>query len=205
MKIVVVASDNQWMELTSNNTDIQWIRVAEHFSFADYEEADFFFLLQEETPIVKIETQKPVIINSVTETLKGLKTPVNVIRINGWNTFLQRPLWEVAGTLSQNLTALFNKLNKTVKVVNDEPGFVSARIIAMIINEAYFAFGEKVSTKAEIDIAMKLGTNYPFGPFEWAEKIGLIKIYTLLQQLSLNDNRYQPAPMLISEALKTNQ
>ncbi len=45
--------------------------------------------------------------------------------------------------------------------------------MAMIINEAWHALAEEVSTKNEIDTAMKLGTNYPYGPFEWAEKIGL--------------------------------
>jgi 3-hydroxybutyryl-CoA dehydrogenase len=66
----------------------------------------------------------------------------------------------------------------------------------MIINEAYFALDDAVSSKAEIDIAMKLGTNYPWGPFEWAEKIGLNNIYLLLQKLSLTNKRYQPAPTL---------
>ena len=57
--------------------------------------------------------------------------------------------------------------------VKDEPGFVSARIVAMMINEAYFTWEAGTSTKEEIDIAMKLGTGYPYGPFEWGEKIGL--------------------------------
>ncbi len=47
----------------------------------------------------------------------------------------------------------------------------------MIVNEAFFAFGEKISTIEEIDMAMKLGTNYPNGPFEWAEKIGIENIF----------------------------
>ena len=47
--------------------------------------------------------------------------------------------------------------------VPDEPGFIAARIIAMIINEAYYAKGEQVSSKADIDIAMKLGTTIPWG------------------------------------------
>ena len=66
----------------------------------------------------------------------------------------------------------------------DDYGFIAARIIAMIINEAYYALQENVSTKQQIDIAMKLGTNYPYGPFEWSEKIGIEKIYLLLKKLS---------------------
>jgi len=81
----------------------------------------------------------------------------------------------------------------------DEPGFIAARIIAMIINEAYFALADKVSTKEEIDVAMKLGTNYPFGPFEWCNKIGLPEVYLLLKTLSLTDSRYMPSEKLTEE------
>ena len=71
----------------------------------------------------------------------------------------------------------------------------------MIINEAYFALESNISTKEEIDIAMKLGTNYPFGPFEWSKKIGLKKIYLLLNELSKQDKRYEPSTLLTNEAL----
>ena len=84
----------------------------------------------------------------------------------------------------------------------DKPGLVSARIISMIINEAYFAFEQKVSTKEEIDTALKLGTNYPMGPFEWSRKIGLSEIRRLLEKLSLEDARYTPAPLLKTEGIE---
>ena len=73
---------------------------------------------------------------------------------------------------------------------------ITPRVIAMIINEAYFTLQAGVSTKEEIDTAMKLGTNYPYGPFEWADKIGLNRIKTLLQTLSKTDTRYLPAENL---------
>ena len=88
--------------------------------------------------------------------------------------------------------------------VADEPGLVSARIIAMIINEAWFAVGDEVSSREEIDTAMKLGTNYPFGPFEWATAIGAGNILELLNKLTVTDKRYQPAPLLIKEAAANN-
>ena len=74
---------------------------------------------------------------------------------------------------------------------------LSARIIAMIINEAYYTLEAGISSKAEIDTAMKLGTNYPYGPFEWGEKIGLKNIYMLLFELSKTDDRY-----IVSTALR---
>jgi 3-hydroxybutyryl-CoA dehydrogenase len=200
MTIVVLAADDQWKELTANTTDIQWIKAASNFSFADYAHADAFFMLKENIPLDFTGATKPVIINSTTTTLKEINAPDTIYRINGWAGFLQRPVWEIAGTNIKNLAALTQKLNKKLLHVADEPGLVSAKIIAMIINEAYFTLGDEVSSKAEIDIAMKLGTNYPYGPFEWAQKIGIGNIYTLLQKLTLTDTRYKPAPKLINEA-----
>jgi 3-hydroxybutyryl-CoA dehydrogenase len=77
---------------------------------------------------------------------------------------------------------------------------ITARVLATIINEAYYTLGAQVSTREEIDIAMKLGTSYPYGPFEWAAKIGLARIYELLAELSRDDKRYVPAPLLAQEA-----
>ncbi|MFY7899172.1 MAG: 3-hydroxyacyl-CoA dehydrogenase family protein, partial [Chitinophagaceae bacterium] len=57
-----------------------------------------------------------------------------------------------------------------------------------------------ISTKQDIDVAMKLGTNYPYGPFEWSEKIGLKKIYNLLQRLEQQDATYSPCSLLKQEA-----
>ena len=78
----------------------------------------------------------------------------------------------------------------------------------MIINEAFFALGEDISSKTEIDIAMKLGTNYPFGPFEWADLIGLDKIAQLLDACYLKDERYAIAPALrreLDSPIKSNR
>jgi 3-hydroxybutyryl-CoA dehydrogenase len=196
MKIIVVASDNQWKELTAHGTDIEWIKADHNFSFLQYDDADAFFILKDCDRINYTETTKLIFINSVSTTLKELNMPFNVFRINGWNTFLSRTAWEIAGVINESCTAVLKSINKKAIWVKDEPGLVSARIIAMIINEAYFALDDAVSSKAEIDIAMKLGTNYPWGPFEWAEKIGLNNIYLLLQKLSLTNKRYQPAPTL---------
>ena len=200
MKIVVSASDGQWESLTGIITDIQWEKAEASFSFSDYGHADAFIIIDQTYNLNYTQTTKPVFINSVTDTLKELNSPSHVLRINGWNTFLNRPLWEISGILNTDINIILEKINKKPIAVADEPGFVAAKIIAMIINEAYFALGDGVSDKPAIDTAMKLGTNYPYGPFEWAEKIGLKNICTLLQKLSVTDKRYQPAPILVKEA-----
>ncbi len=85
------------------------------------------------------------------------------------------------------------------KAVPDVPGMITPRVIAMIVNEAYFALGDEVSTKEEIDTAMKLETNYPYGPFEWAKKIGLQRVHHLLLQMEKENDRYSIAPALLKE------
>lgn len=145
-----------------------------------------------------------IIVNAVTTTLVEL--PGNFVRINGWPSFLKRNIAEASCTndeikiKAEKILSLFGKKTEWVP---DVPGFVTARIVSMIINEAYFALEEKVSSKEEIDIAMKLGTNYPYGPFEWSKIIGLKNIYVLLQSLYLQNSRYEPAPLLKQEALQS--
>ena len=204
MIIVVLAADNMWEALTANSVDLEWVKASDDFSFKNYKEADAFFILTDSTDFNFSETAKPVFINSVTTTLKELNAADNILRINGWDSFIQRSVWEIAGKINDESKTIVEKINKKIFLVVDEPGFISAKIIAMIINEAYFALGDEVSSKNEIDTAMRLGTNYPYGPFEWAEKIGVKNIYDLLKKLSVTDKRYQPAPMLIAEAAKNN-
>ncbi|RYF80186.1 MAG: 3-hydroxybutyryl-CoA dehydrogenase, partial [Chitinophagaceae bacterium] len=96
----------------------------------------------------------------------------------------------------------FILLNRKWEWLPDEPGFVSPRVVSMIINEAFMALAENVSTKEEINTAMKLGTAYPYGPFEWAEKIGMQNIVALLQKLGTTQTRYTPAELLVKEMQK---
>ncbi len=142
----------------------------------------------------------PVLVNSVIETTAAM--PANFVRMNGWNGFLTQPTLEIAAGNNSALTALTNCLNEIGEpflVSPDIPGMISARVVAMIINEAYFGFGDGISSKVAIDIAMKLGTNYPYGPFEWSELIGLKKIYALLMKLSHHNKRYEIAPAMYKD------
>jgi 3-hydroxybutyryl-CoA dehydrogenase len=143
-----------------------------------------------------------VIINSVVVTLNNIQD--HFIRINGWPTFLKRSVVEAAaatGPLQPKAEELLTCFGRTVDWIPDIAGFITPRVVASIINEAFFTLEENVSTEAEIDVAMKLGTNYPFGPFEWGKKIGLHNIYSLLATLSREKNRYTPSLLLKQTAL----
>jgi len=195
MKLAVKASQEQQEEFLSKSipANISIIWVKENIPEAD---AYFDLLVEEDGAAFSSVNNKPVFVNAVIETCKTL--PANCIRINAWNGFLKRELIEVAtnGTIKNEAEKILNNLQWKFEWVIDEPGMIAARIIAMIINEAYFGLGDEISSKEEIDIAMKLGTNYPYGPFEWSEKIGLKKIYDLLKKLSQTDSRYAVASKL---------
>jgi 3-hydroxybutyryl-CoA dehydrogenase len=76
--------------------------------------------------------------------------------------------------------------------------YVFSRPLIAILNEAAFAFDDGVATKADIDTAMRLGTNYPRGPWEWIAKIGVENCRRLLQALnsSVGDGRFTAAKSL---------
>lgn len=166
-------------------------------------QADAYFDLcyEEDGPAFSWVHHQPVFVHALTTNAASL--PENAIRINGWNGFLERKIWELGNDHPNhraNAQKVLASLEQEYTWVLNVPGLVAGRVIAMIINEAFFAFGDGVSSKADMDTAMKLGTNYPLGPFEWADKIGLNKILELLYALEKEHARYQPAPELVREA-----
>ena len=157
----------------------------------------------ERTQRLKQLLPRPVFINAVSWSTK--KIGADFIRINAWPGLLQRPITEIAlpaGMSEAFIQPFFDSLQWKYILAPDIAGMITARVLAAIINEAYYTLGAQVSTREEIDIAMKLGTSYPYGPFEWSAKIGLGRIYELLTELSSVDKRYTPAGMLEEEATR---
>jgi 3-hydroxybutyryl-CoA dehydrogenase len=209
MQWMVLANEILKEELLSNGTsgevDIIWIRNVEDFTQHNTADGYFDLLFDNTTQrieLLKFFLPKPIIINSVAFTLQ--KISAAFVRINGWQGFLKRSVVEASYNderIKLQVDDFFSSLNKQTEWVKDKPGFITARVIAMIINEAYFTLGEGVSTKEEIDEAMKLGVNYPNGPFAWCNTIGIKNIYSLLNELSDENARYKPAPLLEKEAM----
>jgi 3-hydroxybutyryl-CoA dehydrogenase len=206
MKIILLATAEQkeeWMaQCESMPAELVW--SAELTALANGRNADACIDLQYDGTEERLKRLKQlqtelIIINHVLFPLNELTS--GCVRINGWNTFLKRPVVEAAGADNRKKAeTIFSFFNKQANWVADITGFISLRVVASIINEAYFALAEKVSTKDEIDTAMKLGTNYPYGPFEWSKRIGLENIYTLLTLLSKEQKRYEPSSLLTKEA-----
>jgi 3-hydroxybutyryl-CoA dehydrogenase len=139
--------------------------------------------------------------------MTGDRLRSRIFGFNGLLTFINRPLLEVSLWRPDDETVLkkiCNALNTEYLVVDDRVGLVTPRVVCMIINEAYYTVMEGTATREDIDMAMKLGTNYPYGPFEWCQRIGIKHIYELLEALyeDTKDERYKICPMLKKEYLR---
>lgn len=128
-------------------------------------------------------------------------------RIVGFATFYpleNRKIIEVAVGMRSAESALhaaeqfFKSLGKETVGVKDAAGLTFPRILSLIINEAARALEEGVAQTDAIDLAMRLGVNYPQGPLHWADRIGLDEILAVLEGLQneTGDDRYRPAPLL---------
>jgi 3-hydroxybutyryl-CoA dehydrogenase len=81
------------------------------------------------------------------------------------------------------------------------PEAIAERVILAIVNEAHRALGEEVASEADIDRAMQLGANHPFGPFEWARRTGIHEVIVMLDALTDEDpDTFRPALSLIRQA-----
>lgn len=139
--------------------------------------------------------------------LYGREILCTLIGINDLPTFINRSLAEVSlldKTDEATLQQTMQKLGWDYKLVEDRVGMVTPRIIIMIINEACYTLQEGTASMQDIDTSMKLGTNYPFGPFEWADKIGIKHVYETLKAVydDTHDERYKICPLLKTIYLK---
>jgi len=79
---------------------------------------------------------------------------------------------------------------------------ISSRMLVTLVNEAASAVADGVAGPESIDTAMRLGANYPAGPLEWGERIGLREVVETLDRLGAQapDGRYRVVPLLRSLA-----
>ena len=83
----------------------------------------------------------------------------------------------------QEAVGLFQSFEKQVSVIQDVSGMIITRIVAMLVNEASLIVQDKIADAEGVNIAMRMGLNYPLGPFEWAEKWGLSSVSKTLDNL----------------------
>lgn len=119
----------------------------------------------------------PVPIMKLVEVIKGIQTSAET---------------------TERVLALSTAMGKTAVPANDRPGFVSNRVLMPMINEAFYAWMEGVAEPKHVDEIMKLGCNFPMGPLNLADFIGLDTCVHIMDVLAdgLNNDRYRACPLL---------
>ncbi len=201
MHIAVITNKEKELIFDNINTTYQITYINDINLLQKKYDVVFDFLYEdnkERNNLLGIAAQKVFVnyVNGVTT-----ENTKNLIRFNGWETMCNKTPIEISHYNNNALhgEAILNQLQLPFINVPNTLGMVTPKVVSMLVNEAYFALGDGVSTEIEIDIAMQLGTNYPYGPFAWSKKIGLKNIVTLLTNLCIDNERYTLAPALLNE------
>jgi 3-hydroxybutyryl-CoA dehydrogenase len=112
-------------------------------------------------------------------------------------SYLQRSMVEAGQLGRKSGRGFYDYGAEEQEEITEPSGGVALRVISCIVNEAFLALSEDVASAEDIDQAMKLGANYPKGPFEWAEEIGASSIVGNLDSLrTIHGEAYIAAPAL---------
>ena len=141
---------------------------------------------------------------SITKIASATDRPDRVIGIHFMNPVaLKKTVEMIRGVLTSDGTVetaqnLLSQMGKEAIVVNDSPGFVSNRVLMLMINEAIFLLQEKVATSEDVDQIFKSCFGHKMGPLETADLIGLDTILYSMEVLydSFNDSKYRPCSLL---------
>jgi len=142
---------------------------------------------------------------SITLLASVAKVPENVCGMHFFNPPQLMPLVEIIrGKLTSDETVrkvreVSVKLGKeTVLCKKDSPGFIVNRILVPALNEACFLVQEEVADPEDIDKAVKLGLNWPMGPLQLLDYVGLDTTLNISQVFmqEFQDSKYRPSPLL---------
>ena len=146
---------------------------------------------------------------SATQAASWVPNPARVVGFGVLPPLKSGNLVEIAAALQtadsaiEQAIAFWQSLGQEAIRVADGPGLVRARTVCCLINEAVSALMEGVASAEDIDRAMKLGTNYPHGPLEWADYMGLDTVLGVMTGLynEWGEDRYRPSPLLRRKVL----
>ncbi|MCP1146232.1 3-hydroxyacyl-CoA dehydrogenase [Lysinibacillus endophyticus] len=140
---------------------------------------------------------------SPTEIASYAGRPERTIAMHFFNPVHRMKLVEIVRGLETNdetaqlIREVAEQMGKETVVINEFPGFVTSRISALVGNEAFYMLQEGLGTPEEIDKAIKLGLNYPMGPFELVDLVGLdVRLNNLRYLHEKLGEKYRPAPLL---------
>jgi len=153
-----------------------------------------------EQAILATTTAKPW----VTQIAEVTRRPEKVVGLNFTkNPFDEKYLVQIIRGLQtsddtvQVSKELLEQVGVTAVKIGETPGYILDRVIASVVNEAALMYTTKLATVEDIDKMMKICTNWPMGPFEFADTIGVDKVVEILESLSQQlGPRYLPCFLL---------
>ena len=220
MKILLVGEQQRADELrarlsAANELEIDYTDGEEE---EDYNEYDVIFDLNADDEPGHVASylalrEKTVFLSAVKLSLAeavyaaDTKVKCRLFGMNALPTFINQSKWEISlyrKFETPGLDKLMKQFGIDYATVEDRTGMVKPRIIFMIINEACYTLQEGTASIEDIDLAMKLGTNYPYGPFEWCDKIGISDVFETLSAMyeDTKDERYKICPLLKTKYLR---
>ena len=219
MKIGILASQAKrkaWENKETPSSTFSWVQDNEgheHYDvFVDLDFDDNSYRMQD----YFTNSQTVFVLGAVKCSLEsaavGLEMPKNWkgIGINALPTLIERTTLECTNPFQlpeASLEELASLLGyQQIEVVGSRVGLITPRVICMIINEAFYTVQEGTANREDINLAMQLGTNYPKGPFEWCDAIGIQNVYEVLEAMynDTKDERYKICSLLKQEYLKSS-
>jgi 3-hydroxybutyryl-CoA dehydrogenase len=129
-------------------------------------------------------------------------------RVAGMHWFNPPPLMKLIeivraeGTSDETIAAveeLSRRMGKETVVCRDARGFITSRALAAHVLECFRIAEEGIATPKDIDTAIRLGLNYPMGPFELADYVGLDILAAAARGLAeAHGPRFSPPRLLLT-------
>jgi 3-hydroxybutyryl-CoA dehydrogenase len=140
----------------------------------------------------------------VTQLASETKRPDKVVGLNFTkNPFEEKFLVQIVKGLQtsddtiQAVKQFLTDAEVTAVKLEETPGLILDRVIASVANEAAVMYSSKLATKEDIDKMMKVCVNWPMGPFEFADSMGLDRVVEILDQMTEQlGPKFQPCFLL---------
>jgi len=145
----------------------------------------------------------------ITDMASATKRPDRFVGMHFFNPVPVMQLVEIVRGYSTSdatvkvIEGLAAKMGKTTVIAKDTPGFVTTRLICVLMNEAVHCYTEGIASADDIDESMRLGMNHPMGPLELADFVGLDTLLNIMDNLyrEYGDPKYRP-PLLLRQMVR---